>query len=122
MERRAAGRGRRLGRLIMNELLVYFAACVITAMAVLSVLRWRFPHWGLRRTSMLAALPVPALTLLVCAWVAIKTAMIPASKCGIDACGMAMGFALIVAVIALIGFVLTWAIGAAIMIARRKRA
>jgi len=28
----------------MKELLVYFAACVITAMTVLSILNWRFPQ------------------------------------------------------------------------------
>lgn len=106
----------------MSELLVYLAACVITAMTLLSLLRWRFPHWTVRRISVLSALPVPVLTLAVCAWVAIKTAMTPQGQCGIDACGMAMGFALIVAVIALIGFALTWAVGAAIMVARRKRA
>ncbi len=104
----------------MSELLVYLAACVITAMALLSLLRWRFPHWTVRRISVLSALPVPVLTLAACAWVAIKTAMTPRGQCGVDVCGMAMGFALVVAVIALVGFVLTWAIGAAIMVLRRK--
>ena len=105
----------------MNELIVYFAACLITAMAALSFLRWRFPQWSLRRASALSAAPVPVVTILLCAWVVIKTALTPASRCGVDACGMAMGFALIVAGIALIGFVLTWGLCAAIMILRRRR-
>ena len=105
----------------MNELIVYFAACLITAMAALSFLRWRFPQWSVRRTSALSAAPVPVVTILLCAWVVIKSALTPASRCGVDACGMAIAFALIVAVIALIGFVLTWGLCAAIVILRRRR-
>lgn len=105
----------------MNELIVYFAACLITAMAVLSFLRWRFPQWSLLGTSALCASPVPLVTIVLCAWVAIKTALTPASRCGVDACGMAMAFAFIAAIIALVGFVLTWALCAAVVILRRRQ-
>ena len=114
---RAAGRRHQ----VVKELFLYFAACVVTAMAALPLLRWRFPQWGVRRTTVLSALPVPAATILLCAWVAVKTALTPASRCGVDACGMAMAFALIVAVIALVCFVLIWGLCAAIVILRRRR-
>lgn len=106
----------------MDSLLLYLSVCVATAMLLLLVLRWRYPHWSGRRMSAVAALPVPVATMLVCLYVAAKTMLTPRTQCGVDACGMALGFSMVVAIIAVLGFLVTLAICLAVTHLRRKRA
>ena len=105
----------------MREILIYLSACIVAALFTMTVLRFVRPQWGVRRTSMLAALPIPVLTIVLCAVIVINAYRTPAGQCGVDACGMAIGLSMIAAIIALGSYVVTWAVCALVMIFRARR-
>ncbi|WP_298190786.1 hypothetical protein [Novosphingobium sp.] len=55
--------------------------------------RWR-TDWGRRRILWSVALPFPALITIPSLYLVVSTLLTPASRCGTDACGMAIGFGL----------------------------
>jgi hypothetical protein len=76
---------------------LFFPVCAFAA-AILSIaLRSLKPGWSLRRRVFVAALPIPAVILAFCAYLAISVVTTPRAQCGIDACGMAMMAAMAVA-------------------------
>lgn len=82
--------------------------------------RWR-TDWSRRRILWSAALPFPALIGLPSLFVIVSTLFTPASRCGTDACGMAIGFGLMGLAAAALCFGLGLALGwAGLALARRK--
>ena len=52
----------------------------------------------------MAALPIPTSIWLLCLYVFMNAAFASKEDCGVDACGMAMGFSVIIAGAAMVGF------------------
>ncbi|HEU0067268.1 MAG TPA: hypothetical protein VFQ57_08530 [Sphingomonas sp.] len=59
------------------------------------MLAWLRPKWSTRRTTLMAALPLPTLGALVCLVMFGSALLTDKEKCGVDACGMLMMFSLI---------------------------
>lgn len=72
--------------------LVAVPAGVAAALAVL--FRLTRPGWSRRRGILTAALPLPVLGAAPCIWLFASASLASAEKCGVDACGMAMVFAM----------------------------
>jgi hypothetical protein len=80
-----------------------FGAPILGSEAALALLiayllgRYR-PNWSRRNVLNLAALPVPFAIWVMCAFVAGAAMTAPKENCGVDACGMAMMAATMVAI------------------------
>jgi hypothetical protein len=94
--------------------LVLFPAAVAAGMAAL-LLRLR-PNWPTRRTVVVAAAPVPISMTAICIVVFLNAATASRESCGVDACGMAMMFAMVGVGYAMAAFVLGAGSAALIML------
>jgi hypothetical protein len=78
------------------------------------VLAWAMIRrgWPKSRTIYVAASPVPGIVIALCLYVFIGAAMASKESCGVDACGMAMAAAVILASTAMVlyvfGLVVAW--------------
>lgn len=84
--------------------LILFTVVVTGGLATV-VLHWR-PNWSVRRTACVAAAPMPIVLAGFCIWLFVDAAMSWKKACGVDACGMAMMFAVIGLGYAFVSFVL----------------
>jgi len=92
----------------LSDFLLIVTVPAIIAAILAGIIGWFRPAWGLRATVATAALPFPALIWTLCLFIYIRASNAPAEKCGVDACGMAMAFSMIIA-----GYsVITFALGA----------
>jgi hypothetical protein len=58
----------------------------------------RRPSWSRLKVALISALPFPGLVALLCLFVfgnALRATLFAPDSCGVDACGMAMGFSLV---------------------------
>ena len=76
---------------------------IILAILLTSV--WVQRGWPEARTIYVAALPLPALIIAFCLYVFVDAATASKESCGVDACGMAMGAAVILASTAMVLYV-----------------
>ena len=58
----------------------------------------------MRKSIMWSALPVPVVVWLLCGYVFLNAAVASKAECGVDACGMAMAFSVLIAAVAFLGF------------------
>lgn len=87
-----------------RDFAILIAVCVVAPAILSFVIYKRFPQWSARKTVLVSALPIPTMIWLLCGFVFLNAAFTPQERCGVDACGMAMGFSLIIAGAALAGF------------------
>jgi hypothetical protein len=88
----------------MSEFLWFVGICVAVALISAAILHRLRPAWSLPRTAMLSALPIPAVTTILCAAVFLTAAFSSDEACGVDACGMAMMAAMGVIGYAIVGY------------------
>lgn len=81
--------------------------------AIAGVLVLRRYHWRRRRTVFLSALPVPAILFAFCMFVFVSAATASKESCGVDACGMAAAGAMVLAVAAVLLFIVGTGVGLA---------
>lgn len=62
--------------------------------------------WPIQRTIFTAASPIPCITILLCVYVFMDAALASKESCGVDACGMAMAAAVILASAAMLLYIL----------------
>ena len=103
----------------MMELL-FFPLCAVIAAAVSAVLRATRPHWSRLRINLIAAAPLPGVVMALCAYVFVMAAVDTKEHCGVDACGMAMGFSMIVGFAAFGAFLMSLAIAAIVQRLMRR--
>ncbi len=87
-----------------RELLMLLAACVAVSAVLTLFFRMLRPKWSSRTVIVLAAAPLPTVVLLLCLYVFLNAAFATKEECGVDACGMAMGFSMIISVAAVAAF------------------
>lgn len=102
-----------------SYLLIFAVITILPAVVASYRLATMKPGWSLRRIALLSPLPVPLLVLLAAAFVFIRTMIASKEDCGVDACGMAMAAAIILAFCA--GMVYLIAAGIAFLVARMRR-
>jgi len=86
-----------------RDFVLLMAACIAIP-AIISWLLAKFKSsWTPRKRVLVSALPLPALIWLLCTFVFLDAAFASEAECGVDACGMAMAFSIIIAGAALIG-------------------
>ena len=87
-----------------RDLIILLIICAIMP-AIFSVVLGRlFSGWSIRNNCLCSALPIPAVIWSLCLFVFVNAAISSKQDCGVDACGMAMGFSVIIAFAALLGF------------------
>jgi hypothetical protein len=90
-----------------HEAVLPFLVCLVVALATAAILlRWR-AHWGPVRASLIASACLPTLGVAFCLWVFVRAATDTREHCGVDACGMAMAFSMIIAIDFLAIFLVT---------------
>jgi hypothetical protein len=100
-----------LGALFMaNIVLPAFAAHFLAA---------RKRDWRSRKIALISALPLPLIILALCLFVFLQAAFASKASCGVDACGMAMAFSMIIAFWAAMSYLL--GVGAAVIVLRVER-
>ena len=77
---------------------------IVPAITALFFSKFR-PNWSGRRAILLAALPIPVMIWLLCAYVFIKAAIASEQECGVDACAMAMMFSSLIAIAVVPGLI-----------------
>ena len=92
----------------LSDLLSIVGLPAIVAAVLAGIISWIRPAWSLRATVAAAALPLPSVIWALCLFIYVRASTAPAEKCGIDACGMAMAFSIVIATYT----VLTLALGA----------
>lgn len=85
--------------------MVMVGVCAITPGIVSFLLSKLNPLWSSRRVILFAALPIPTVIWLLCAYVFIKAAVASDQECGVDACAMAMMFSSIIAMATVVGLI-----------------
>lgn len=83
-----------------SMLLMLFVAltCLLSAGFAI-IVRRRRPHWSRLKVSLLSALPLPGLVALLSLLIigrAFVDSVVDRESCGVDACGMEMGFSAII--------------------------
>lgn len=79
-------------------LLAFSAVTCLSAVALALLLGWLREGWSKRKIALLSALPVPGILALLLVWVigrAYFAGIVDPESCGVDACGMAIGFSMI---------------------------
>lgn len=104
----------------MSEWMLFLLLCAAAPLLSLVVRRLR-PGWSPLRTSLWAAVPVPGALLLLCAFVYASSALATPEQCGVDACGMAMMAALIVAAFAVVSLIVGWGLALALQYGLARR-
>ena len=87
-----------------RDLVTFIAACASVSSLISFFLGNARPSWTSRRITFLSALPVPSLVWLLCIYVFVGAATSSKEDCGVDACGMAMAFSILIAFAGIIGF------------------
>ncbi len=88
------------------------------AAAWLCARRWLLtPIWKL---SLFAALPAPILAWLFCLIIFVNAARTPQQDCGVDACGMTMAGAMVVAGMTFLLFLVLWLVAGSGAVAARR--
>ena len=98
-------------------LVIMLGPALLAVPMTLFLQRWK-PAWSARRRTLWASLPLPAIMAALCAFVFAHAATASEKECGVDACGMAMAFAVILSIWALTAFVI--AAGASYALQRFK--
>jgi hypothetical protein len=92
-----------LDRQTIEMLVTVFGPSLLAVPMTLILLRWK-PTWSIKRRTLWSSLPLPAALLALCALVFANAATASEEDCGVDACGMAMMFAMILSLWALAAF------------------
>lgn len=91
----------------MHELLDLALLCGVSLFPAIGLAVWfaKFrPDWSTPRAAMLSALPVPIVIWVICLAIVVNSSLATEDECGIDACGMATGAAVVLATYGLIAF------------------
>jgi hypothetical protein len=86
-----------------RDLLIFLSICLIVPAGFVLLWTWIRPDWSDRKVIMSSASPIPAVVWLLCIFVFLNALFASKEECGVDACGMAMGFSVIIAVAAFAG-------------------
>jgi hypothetical protein len=87
----------------VTDLLYGLLTFMVVAAALEAVLDRLRPGWPPRRSLTVAASVLPGVLAAICLWLFADAAIGPAEKCGVDACGKAMGVAMMGLLSALAG-------------------
>jgi hypothetical protein len=97
-----------------REFAMPFVICLAVALAASGIFYRLRPHWGLGRISVAASMPLPALALLLGGFVFVRATSATPEHCGVDACGMAVAFSLILGIWSVIWSVVIFGLPAVI--------
>lgn len=103
----------------MNEILGFLALCGLLAALASWLLGGKRRDWTQRQVALISALPLPALFGVACGFVFVRAYLAPQDKCGVDACAMAMDFAVIGLFWAVVGYGI--GLGTAALVLRKVR-
>jgi hypothetical protein len=104
----------------MGEIPSLLAICgVLAAIGAWLLATWR-RGWSSRKVALIAALPFPAVFAALCLFVLVRASLAPKEACGVDACAMAMAFALIALFWTALGYGI--GVGMAALVVRKRRA
>ena len=87
-----------------RDLLIFLPICVAAPAVFVWLWTRMLPQRSNRKAILWAALPIPAVVWSFCIFVFFNAAIASKEDCGVDACGMAMGFSVIIAAAAFAGF------------------
>ena len=88
----------------LRDFLFLLIGCAALPAALALFFRKVHPLWSGRKVVILSAFPVPVFVWLLCLYVFLNASFATKEDCGVDACGMAMAFSVIIAFAALAGF------------------
>jgi len=77
----------------MAVILLFFGLEIVAAIIVTCLLRRNKGKWSNVRVALIAALPIPLMVWLLCAYIFADATFASKEQCGVDACGMAMAAA-----------------------------
>ncbi len=103
----------------MNEILGFLALCGLLSALATWLLNGRRRDWTHRQIALISALPFPILFGAACLFVFVRAFLASDEACGVDACSMAMNFALIGLFWAAVGYGV--GLGTAMLVLRRLR-
>lgn len=83
---------------------ILLAVTLVPSVLLAFVLLRVRPAWTQRTIVWVSAMPIPAVIVLVCAFVFFNALTTSREACGVDACGMAMAFSIILVGYALAAF------------------
>jgi len=99
--------------------LLFLVAVLGASFAAAWLLARRWPFAPIWKLSLFAALPVPILAWLFCLIIFVNAARTPQQDCGVDACGMTMAGAMVVAGATFLLFLFLWLVAGSGAVAAR---
>ncbi len=95
-------------------------APVALTIGIALLVRRSFPNWSIPRISVLSALPLPAITMVMCTLLFVMAATSSKEACGVDACGMTMAASLYMIGLAVGVYAASVVVAAIILVSGRR--